>query len=121
VAHRERQRRRREGDDDAAREDALSTQAFSDRFATESEPLGCDFAARLDTGETITGGTVTCAVLRGTDADAATRVTGSVTVAGGIVRRRFVGGIVGVTYLLTFTATTSDGDTLVEKVTVTVV
>lgn len=87
---------------------------FSTRTPDESFPLGFDFAAVLGAAETIASATITAAVVDGTDADVATRFTGSVAMTANTVRRRFVGGVAGTRYLITAIVVTSDANTFEE-------
>ena len=78
---------------------------------TESEPLGFDFAVDLATGETISTAPFTMAVVEGTDASPSSMLSGSPAISGTEVRQRVVGGVVGVTYELSCTITTSMSNT----------
>lgn len=70
-----------------------------------------DWISQLDEGETISGYTVTCAVLSGTDAAPEDVLSGSPTIEAPVITQVVTGGTVGVIYLLTCTVTTSLGAT----------
>lgn len=60
---------------------------------------------------TISSVTVTCEVLSGDDASASSRISGSPQISGTVVQQLVVGALEGVTYLIRFAATLSDGRT----------
>lgn len=60
-------------------------------------------------GATVSSCAVTCEVLSGTDASASSRITGSPDISGTAVQQRVTGALAGVTYLIRFAATLSDG------------
>lgn len=98
----------------------MTCASFSTRHPGESEPLGFDFTARLASGETVDSGTVTAAVVDGTDPDVGTLFTGAASINAGIILRRMEGGVDGVTYKITASVVTSLGNTLIACATVRV-
>ena len=85
---------------------------FTDKDPSEVVRLGVDFANLLDTGETISGATVTVRTASGV-AQAA-MLSGTDEIDGSIVRQLITGGVTGTTYKVSFIITTSTGQTLVE-------
>ena len=89
----------------------LTIQIFDPVHSGFDGLLTVDFVNLLPSGATISSGTVTCAIhpeSEVADASAATRVSGSVTITGTKLSRRFSGGVKGARYVLTFTPTFSD-------------
>jgi len=92
---------------------------FTPKLSTETNRYTVDFTDRLVslTGvtadplffffETLSTASVTIAVYSGTDASPANMLLGSPTITGNTITQNVQGGVVGVTYELTFTATTS--------------
>lgn len=68
-----------------------------------------DFLSQLDSGETISGATVTATVFSGTDASPGAIVSGAATVAGTVVSQKIVDGAIGVIYTLSCAVSTSLG------------
>jgi len=74
-----------------------------------------EFGTDLPFGETLSSATITAAVYSGVDATPAALISGSASTAGSQASQVIVDGVIGVTYLLTATATTSAGHTLVRQ------
>ncbi len=88
---------------------------FSDKKAGEVLALGFDLARLLAGGETITGATFSASVLRGSDATPGAMLAGGATIAGSVVKQHVQGGVPGVYYQVAVTATTSAGNTFIER------
>lgn len=87
---------------------------FSEKRPAEAVTITFKFARELPAGSTIApGAAVGVTVRKGTDATPQAMLAGSPSVSGTDVLARIMGGLAGVEYLLTCTATTSDGDVLV--------
>lgn len=85
--------------------------------STESYILGIDFVNDLPQGDSISGSTISCAVAPDSpenDASAPSRLTAGPFVNGTVVSGRFAGLQNNVKYILTFTVTTTQGNTLVD-------
>jgi len=85
---------------------------FTDKDPSEVVRLGVDFSNLLDTAETISTTAVSIRTTAGV-AQAA-MLSGSPTSSAGIVRQLITGGVAGTSYKLSFTITTSTGQTLIE-------
>lgn len=79
----------------------------------ERDYVPADFADQLEGGETLLIVTSTCEAIEGTDPSASSRKDGAVGISGTEVRQFLLGVLVGVVYLVRFTATTSSGRVLV--------
>lgn len=86
--------------------------SFSPKVSDEVEYFGFNFAERLGQGEMIVSAGFT--ISSDADANAQSMLHGPSAVAGSIVKQLIVGGIPGVTYSLTVTAKTSNGQVMVE-------
>jgi hypothetical protein len=77
----------------------------------ETTYVPVDFADKIGAASaaTISSVAVTCEVLTGTDASASSRISGSPQVSGTTVQQRVTSLQEGVTYLIRFAATLSDG------------
>lgn len=112
--------------------------SFSAKGATELIDVTVDFSNLLPANVNLATATVTAAVYdysQVTDTSPAsilknaaqvnstdyTTASGDVLAANKGVIQRLQNGVVNCTYVLTFTVTTSDGQTLVEQVTITIV
>ena len=78
-----------------------------------TEKVVFDFLSLLAVGETLSGATTTAAVWTGVDATPGGLISGAATVSGSQATQALTGGVAGVIYKLTCTATTSAGQTLV--------
>lgn len=78
----------------------------------ETEILTFDFTSRLASGETISTATTTASVYSGTDAAPSSIVSGGSTITGQKVTQAITAGVLGVTYELLCTITTSLSQTL---------
>lgn len=85
---------------------------FSPKLQGATEIYTFPFASLLGQGVTISTAAVTAAVYSGTDASPSSIVSGSATISGTNVAQKITAGTEGVTYLLTCSITTSDGQTL---------
>ena len=85
---------------------------FTDKDPQETVRLGVDFANLLATGETISTAAVSIRTAAGVAVSA--MLSGSPVSEGAIVRQLITGGTAGQSYKLSFTVTTSTGQTLVE-------
>ena len=85
---------------------------FTAKDPQETVRLGVDFVNLLATGETIS--TATVAIRTAAGVTVAAMLSGSPTTDGSIVRQLITGGTAGQSYKLSFTVTTSTGQTLVE-------
>jgi hypothetical protein len=85
---------------------------FGGKYAGETSAEVFDFASLLAVGETLSTATVTAAVYSGTDASPSGLIFGAATISGSQVRQTLIGGVLGVTYVLTAQVTTSAGQTL---------
>lgn len=71
-----------------------------------------DFSSQIDSGVTLSTATVTAATFSGTDASPSSIISGSATISSAVVSQKITAGTLGVSYELTCTVTTSDGQTL---------
>lgn len=71
--------------------------------------LPTDFISKLQQGETIYSATAAASVYSGSDPDASALITGSPSISGTVVYITVSGGVLGVTYEIRITATTSLG------------
>ncbi len=85
---------------------------FTDKDPGETVRLGIDFADLLATGETIS--TATAAIRTAAGVTVAAMLSGSASIDGSRVRQLVTGGTTGMSYKLSFTVTTSTGQTLIE-------
>ncbi len=80
---------------------------FEGKLLGETATLTFDFTSRLGVTETISSASTTAATYSGTDASPSSVISGSAAISGQKVTQVVTGGTLGVTYLLTCTATTS--------------
>ena len=78
----------------------------------ETVSVSADFGAIIGSGETITSATLVVSVLRGTDPDVASMVSGSVQIDGDTISRLITDGVTDADYLVTAIATTDAGQVL---------
>ena len=71
-----------------------------------------DFASLLAVGETISSAVVVIAVYSGTDANPGVIASGAASISGTKVTQAIIGGLTGVTYLLTMQIATSTSQQL---------
>lgn len=71
-----------------------------------------DFAQDLAVGETVSSASTAATVYSGTDASPSSVISGASVAAGKQVKQLTVGGVLGVTYYIVCTATTSLGQVL---------
>jgi hypothetical protein len=80
-----------------------------------------DFSGKFASTETISGSPVlSVVVLRGTDPDYASMLSGSPTVSGAVVTQLIRAGVAGASYFLAAQVTTSTGQILIEKMVLSV-
>lgn len=79
-----------------------------------------DFALQLGDSETLSNPSTSVRVLRGTDPDKDLILSGIPTIVGTAVVQKVTGGLAGVDYRIKFEVDTSDGEHLVEAVTLPV-
>lgn len=91
------------------------TTNIPDKSPAEAIRAPFDFTSTLDAGDSVTAATVTAAVYSGTDASPSSLISGAVTLASPLVYQKIVGGLAGVIYNLTCTATTANGFTRVQE------
>ena len=87
---------------------------FDPKYVGETKLFQFDFTSDLAIGETISTQTVTASVYSGTDGSPSAIISGIASASGAIVSQKVTGGVLGVTYELLCTITTSLGQT-VEK------
>lgn len=75
---------------------------------------GLDFARLLGDGETLSSATASIRVTSGTDAGAASMLSGSPIISGTIVKQLIINGVAGCTYRVGVLVVTSAGQTFVE-------
>lgn len=88
---------------------------FSDKATTELVPLTVSFGDRLQYGETLNGATVTCVAISGTDPAPSNLLSGIATYTATTVTQNVMGGVAGVTYMLIFLVTASNGHNYVKQ------
>lgn len=113
-------------------------QSFSSKGVSEVIDVSVDFTALLPAGVTLASATVTAAVylyspvqdpnplaiLSGAaqvNASSFNTPNGTMAANMGIIQRLAAVGVINCQYLLTFSGTTSDGETIVEQVTITII
>lgn len=82
------------------------------KLTGETQSYQFDFTSRMAISETISTQSVSAAVYSGTDASPSAIISGSATASGKVVSQKITAGVVGVTYYLTCTITTSASQTL---------
>ena len=85
---------------------------FDAKTSSETSSVTFDFSVQFPgIGENISSVSVTATVYSGVDATPSALLGGAATFGGKIARQKLVGGVAGVTYLLTATAVSSLGNT----------
>jgi len=92
---------------------------YPDKHILKVEDYTMDFSAV--TSLSLSNPQCTIRVASGIDAAPAAMLSGSPVLVGGIVKQRIQGGVVGVTYTLTFVVTAADGRVYPDTVDLTVV
>lgn len=87
---------------------------FDDKYAGETEYVGWDFAARLETGETIVSATFAVTDPAGVDPSPSGILHGSAVVASPVARHMVKNLVVGARYVIVTTAQTSGSRELIE-------
>jgi len=82
---------------------------FDAKTASATAAVSFDFASEYASGETCSSASVTATVYSGTDSAPSAILSGSPVLSTTSVTQTLVGGVSGVTYLLTATATSSAG------------
>lgn len=90
----------------------MSRVTFEGKLLGETATETFDFTSRLAPTETISTAIVTASVYSGTDASPSSIISGSTTISGQKVTQKITGGVLGVTYKLLCTITTSTSQTL---------
>lgn len=90
----------------------MSRVVFGGKSLGETKSLVFDFLSLIALGETLSTASVAAVVYSGTDASPSSLISGSAAISGSQVTQKITGGVLGVTYLLTCTVTTSAGQTL---------
>jgi len=86
--------------------------AFPPKAPNEVQTYSFDFTSRLAASETISTKVVTASVYSGTDASPESIIYGAASSSGAIVSQKIGAGVLGVTYLLVCSITTSTGQVL---------
>lgn len=87
---------------------------FDDKYAGETEYVGWDYAARLETGETIQSDAFAVVDAAGVDPAPATILQGAPVVSSPVARQLVADLVAGARYVIVTTAQTSGGRTLIE-------
>lgn len=87
---------------------------FSPKDPDETIYYGLDFAALLNTGETISSATVSIRATQGTDPAPAAMLSGAPILDGATVKHLVTGGVAGCVYQLSVSVVTSAGQTFIE-------
>lgn len=90
------------------------TDRYTHKDPSEAIRYGYDFAPLLVDGDTLLSVTSTIRVIEGEDASAAAMLSGTVAINGSKVSQLVINGVVGVTYKIGFSATTSSSQTFIE-------
>jgi hypothetical protein len=90
----------------------MSKIIFEGKLVGETVAEIFDFTSRLSPTETISTAIVTASVYSGTDASPSAIISGSTTISEQKVTQRITAGVLGVTYKLLCTITTSRTQTL---------
>ena len=92
-----------------------------DKDYREIVPVTFDFTADIATAATVTVSSVSVALLNGTDATPSALLNGAATAAGAVVTQWIKDGVAGCSYKITCVVTASDGQTLTQTASVTVI
>ena len=90
----------------------MSRVVFGGKLLGETKSLVFDFLSLIALGETLSTASVAAITYSGTDASPSAIISGSAAISGSQVTQKITGGVLGVTYSLTCTVTTSAGQTL---------
>ena len=93
----------------------MSKIIFQPKVPSEIQILTFDFTSALASGETVTSASVSASVYSGTDITAGDLISGSASVSSPRVTQKVKSGVLGVTYLLSCTAATSLGQSIVQS------
>lgn len=91
------------------------------KLAAEDIIITTDFANLMVQGTTISSAAVTAVVYSGVDPAPNNIISGSATISGGEVSQKIIDGEEGCTYLLTFSATTSDAQIIRKQAFLTII
>lgn len=83
------------------------------KFTSAIIPVVIDFSSQLASGEAVTAVTCAATVFSGTDATPSALLSGAVTLATNIATQIITGGLSGVIYTLTFSATTNTANRII--------
>jgi len=86
---------------------------YSPAQPTEAKRYGMDFTNDLLAADSVASCTITLVALNGIDPSPATRLSGPAIITGNIVQQLISNLVAGERYLVIFTATTSQAETLV--------
>lgn len=92
----------------------MMTMNFDDQYAGETEVVGWDFSARLETGETLQSAAFAATDPSGIDPAPAGILQGAAAIDGAIARQRVANLAAGARYAIVATVQTSGGRTLIE-------
>lgn len=88
---------------------------FSDKYQAEKIKLGFDLKNRLATGETILGCSFSISCIAGVDTSPSSMLVSSGLIDGTKITQMVQGGVVGGSYILQGTVTTSGGRVLTNR------
>ena len=88
-------------------------ESFSYKITTESELFTFDFSQVLSPSETISTATCAVIVMNGDDPNPSSIIVGAAVISGQTASQRIANGVNDVTYRLSMTVTTSQGNTYV--------
>lgn len=87
---------------------------FDDKYAGETEYVGWDFSARLETGETIQSATFAATDPSGIDPAPGGILQGGAAIDGAVVRQMVADLVADARYVIVTTVQTTGGRTLIE-------
>ena len=90
----------------------MSRTTLRSKSTSETRIETFDFTSLLTAAETISTAGVTAIVYSGLDTAASSLISGTATISGKTVTQKVAGGVLGVTYVLKCSITTSLGQTL---------
>jgi hypothetical protein len=93
----------------------MATQVLQQKLTVEELTLEFDMLSRLAIGESVVGAIVTSSVYSGVDANPATMIDGSPSIANNVVSQQVRGGLPGVIYTISCSVRTSNNNVLVNE------